>query len=58
MRVGGLVQRRGFASTARRLDHYAFVGLGQMVSEGLAILPSSDGYFCLRKYCCNLEIFN
>merc|ERR1712000_161115 len=24
------VQRRGFASTARRLDNYAFVGLGQM----------------------------
>ncbi|EFY97405.1 hypothetical protein MHUMG1_03860 [Metarhizium humberi] len=29
-RLGGLVQRRGFASTAGRLDHYAFVGLGQM----------------------------
>ncbi|GAB0132436.1 hypothetical protein EsDP_00000873 [Epichloe bromicola] len=29
-RLGGLVQTRGFASTARRLDKYAFVGLGQM----------------------------
>ncbi|UNI13247.1 3-hydroxyisobutyrate dehydrogenase [Purpureocillium takamizusanense] len=29
-RLGGLVQRRGFASTARRLDTYGFVGLGQM----------------------------
>lgn len=31
-RLGGLVQRRGFASTSRRLDNYAFIGLGQMVS--------------------------
>ncbi|KAH7134330.1 NAD binding domain of 6-phosphogluconate dehydrogenase-domain-containing protein [Dactylonectria macrodidyma] len=30
MRLGSLVLRRGFASTARRLDNYAFVGLGQM----------------------------
>ncbi|KPM45373.1 hypothetical protein AK830_g1151 [Neonectria ditissima] len=29
-RLGSLVLRRGFASTARRLDNYAFVGLGQM----------------------------
>lgn len=29
-RLGGAVQRRGFASTARRLDNYAFIGLGQM----------------------------
>lgn len=28
--LGGLVQTRGFASTARRLNNYAFVGLGQM----------------------------
>ncbi|OAA49034.1 3-hydroxyacid dehydrogenase/reductase [Beauveria brongniartii RCEF 3172] len=26
----GAVQRRGFATTARRLDNYAFIGLGQM----------------------------
>ncbi|PQK08328.1 hypothetical protein BB8028_0001g04050 [Beauveria bassiana] len=26
----GVVQRRGFATTARRLDSYAFIGLGQM----------------------------
>lgn len=38
-RLGGLVQRRGFASTAGRLDHYAFVGLGQMVS--LDAVPSN-----------------
>lgn len=30
-RLGSLVLRRGFASTATRLDNYAFVGLGQMV---------------------------
>ncbi|KAL6799850.1 NAD binding domain of 6-phosphogluconate dehydrogenase domain-containing protein [Trichoderma sp. SZMC 28012] len=29
-RLGSLVQRRGFASTSRRLDNYAFIGLGQM----------------------------
>ncbi|RSL71834.1 hypothetical protein CEP54_001075 [Fusarium duplospermum] len=29
-RLGSLVLRRGFASSARRLDNYAFVGLGQM----------------------------
>ncbi|PNY27166.1 3-hydroxyisobutyrate dehydrogenase [Tolypocladium capitatum] len=29
-RLGGFVQRRGFAATARRLDSYGFVGLGQM----------------------------
>ncbi|KAI5463494.1 NAD binding domain of 6-phosphogluconate dehydrogenase-domain-containing protein [Mariannaea sp. PMI_226] len=29
-RLGSMVLRRGFASTARRLDNYAFVGLGQM----------------------------
>lgn len=27
----GAAQRRGFATTPRRLDNYAFVGLGQMV---------------------------
>ncbi|PHH80358.1 hypothetical protein CDD80_1803 [Ophiocordyceps camponoti-rufipedis] len=30
LRLAASVQRRGFASTARRLDSYAFVGLGQM----------------------------
>lgn len=30
-RLGGFVQKRGFASTSSRLDNYAFVGLGQMV---------------------------
>ncbi|KND92052.1 putative 3-hydroxyisobutyrate dehydrogenase, mitochondrial [Tolypocladium ophioglossoides CBS 100239] len=29
-RLGGFVPRRGFASSARRLDSYGFVGLGQM----------------------------
>ncbi|KAK5988077.1 putative 3-hydroxyisobutyrate dehydrogenase [Cladobotryum mycophilum] len=29
-RLGSLVQRRGFASSQRRLDNYAFIGLGQM----------------------------
>lgn len=28
--AGAFVQRRGFACSARRLDNYAFVGLGQM----------------------------
>lgn len=37
-RLGGLVQRRGFASTARRLDSYGFVGLGQMVSISMSCL--------------------
>lgn len=32
-RLGSHVLRRGFASSARRLDNYAFVGLGQMVSS-------------------------
>ncbi|KAJ4053728.1 hypothetical protein NW756_011316 [Fusarium oxysporum] len=29
-RLGSLMLRRGFASSARRLDNYGFIGLGQM----------------------------
>lgn len=32
MRSALLMSRRGFASSARRLDKYGFIGLGQMVS--------------------------
>jgi hypothetical protein len=32
-RLGSLVLRRGFASSARRLDNYGFIGLGQMVCD-------------------------
>ncbi|KHN93765.1 3-hydroxyacid dehydrogenase/reductase [Metarhizium album ARSEF 1941] len=39
-RLAGLAQRRGFASTPRRQDHYAFVGLGQMV--GLDAVPPAS----------------
>ncbi|KAH7150467.1 NAD binding domain of 6-phosphogluconate dehydrogenase-domain-containing protein [Dactylonectria estremocensis] len=42
-RLGSLVLRRGFASTARRLDNYAFVGLGQMGYQMAKNLQSKLG---------------
>ncbi|KAF6834558.1 3-hydroxyisobutyrate dehydrogenase [Colletotrichum plurivorum] len=45
-----LVQRRGFATTPRRLDSYGFIGLGQMVPSphspqpGKPVLTSTQGY--------------
>ncbi|KAH8736498.1 NAD binding domain of 6-phosphogluconate dehydrogenase-domain-containing protein [Ilyonectria robusta] len=42
-RLRSLVLRRGFASTARRLDNYAFVGLGQMGYQMAKNLQSKLG---------------
>jgi hypothetical protein len=41
-RLGSLMLRRGFASSARRLDNYSFIGLGQMVC---ILLDRKDGRY-------------
>jgi hypothetical protein len=44
MRLGSFVLRRGFASSARRLDNYGFIGLGQMVCVLPVALAGSIAY--------------
>lgn len=41
--AAGFTQRRGFACSARRLDNYAFVGLGQMGYQMARNLQSKLG---------------
>lgn len=49
--VRGAAQRRGFATTPRRLDNYAFVGLGQMVSNhSIEMQKLTAFHFCFYNF--------